>query len=827
VVTDLLDPDLDVRVAAARRCEDPMLLRTVLFCDEDARARAAAARRLGALRDERAIAWLDAALDDALPIVRAAALAGLARLRSGQTLMTPRIELALFEDPRWWVRRAAALALGVIAGPAAIDTLRRALGDPFWRVRYGALLALEAIGDDAPAWRALILAPPAVVALDYLRGRWEGHREVEPPRQAVVQDDGLRNPDPAVVLRRLLPLPDAPPAFLVESLGDPHEPLRDEAIRRLSSCADPRVLRAALAWLEPPGLPHAADATLAALARAPGSRALAETLVDDDAARWFELAWAIAWIAAAGDEELADAALRHAGHDEPRVRCQVALAAASFGRFSLVSDLAADPDVDVRAAAILRLRGERLARVPIASQRADVRRHLVEAAARERDLPRLELLGGDPDPRVRAAALGAAVRLGAALTLQLHDDEDPWIRAAALERADEAIARRLVADRDPWVRRAAVTRLERLGCAADECLADEDPWIRARAIAMTRGAVDPALLHDPSEIVRRAAADRCTEHLDRRLDELLAAPIEPAPAPAARPAPTPRPPGRTLAGIPVSELAISGVNELSRFAYDRAWSGGVNAFFFEQRYRSLAGFLRARRSAVVITGSYHGHRAGIEADVDAIRRRLRRDTLDVFLLFWARSAERIVPEVFGWMQELKRAGKVRAIGFSTHHREIAAEAIARDPWDVVMTRHSAAHPGAEETLLPLAASRGVSVIAFSSLCYGRMLDPIADLPRARAVDCYRYSIAQPAVSLALSAPRGTHELDENLEVIAAPALPAGASESLRRIGAAVRADNRRFHAMVRQPAAERLIALADQLELEGEEDRDAPGARTS
>ena len=73
------------------------------------------------------------------------------------------------------------------------------------------------------------------------------------------------------------------------------------------------------------------------------------------------------------------------------------------------------------------------------------------------------------------------------------------------------------------------------------------------------------------------------------------------------------------------------------------------------------------------------------------------------------------------LDRLKRAGKIRAAGFSTHHRELARTAIAASPWDVVMIRHSAAHPGIEAELLPTARQAGTAILTFSALCYGRMV----------------------------------------------------------------------------------------------------------
>ncbi|HWN69833.1 MAG TPA: aldo/keto reductase, partial [Haliangium sp.] len=194
--------------------------------------------------------------------------------------------------------------------------------------------------------------------------------------------------------------------------------------------------------------------------------------------------------------------------------------------------------------------------------------------------------------------------------------------------------------------------------------------------------------------------------------------------------------------------------------------------------------------------------AAIEADVDMALRRLRTDHLDVFLLFWVRSPARLSEQAFACMQRLKAAGKIRAAGFSTHHRDIACQAVTAAAWDVVMMRHSAAHPGAEEAFLPLAAARGVGVLTFSALCYGRLLEASPEHAAPSAADCYRYSLSQPGVTACISAPQRYRELVENLAVLEAPVLGQATQDALRAHGRRVHARSRDFNALVRRvPAA--------------------------
>jgi predicted aldo/keto reductase-like oxidoreductase len=161
------------------------------------------------------------------------------------------------------------------------------------------------------------------------------------------------------------------------------------------------------------------------------------------------------------------------------------------------------------------------------------------------------------------------------------------------------------------------------------------------------------------------------------------------------------------------------------------------------------------------------------------------------------------------LSRLKSEGKIERAGFSTHHRDIAAAAIARGGWDVVMTRHSAAHPGAEREVFPAADERGVGVITFSALSYGRLLREAPGAPGKpafTAADCYRYSMKQRGVLATIAAPRSSKELEHDLEVLARPSLPTETERALLEHGARVRAVSRFFNDFVRMPRSGALFS---------------------
>lgn len=509
--------------------------------------------------------------------------------------------------------------------------------------------------------------------------------------------------------------------------------------------------------------------------------------------------------------ELDDVSLqRHAGDADGRVRA--AAIAGLVERGLSVPLAAADPDPRVRAAAIV----------------------FTNAAA----------MLDDEDPSVRRAAARALVRRrGEASSrppaIRAQSSADPWLRAQLLalldgdDLDDDAIATLLLATRDgaAMVRAAAADRLahlERLGERITALLADDRHPPELRIAAWTHrlvgAALEPELALAEIDIGLASETDPAIlEHLHTLAiafgREWTAPAIELSAAarPDARaPRETARVERRQLGstGIELAPVVISGAFGLTPGSLAFAVEQGADTFFWEPRYTNLTRFLRqpSRASLQVIAGSFHADRAGIEADVELACRRLERETIDVFLLFWTRSPARLGDESLAVLRELQQRGRIRSFGFSTHDRAIGCEAIASGDWPVVMTRHSAAHHGAEHELFPHAHAAGVGVLSFSALCYGRMLRGSSVFERGpEAVDCYRYSLSQRGVSACISAPRRHRELVENLAALAHPQLDADRSDALRAHGREVHADNKRFDRLVRRggsaPLREAILEL--------------------
>lgn len=118
------------------------------------------------------------------------------------------------------------------------------------------------------------------------------------------------------------------------------------------------------------------------------------------------------------------------------------------------------------------------------------------------------------------------------------------------------------------------------------------------------------------------------------------------------------------------------------------------------------------------------------------------------------------------VEQARAEGTVHAIGLTSHQRPLAAEAVRSGRLDLVMIRYNAAHRGAEQDVFPITQQRRLPVVAFTGLRWRALLEPTPDDPPGfvppAAPDWYRFVLCQPAVSVALMAPNGSEELQENL-----------------------------------------------------------------
>ncbi len=162
---------------------------------------------------------------------------------------------------------------------------------------------------------------------------------------------------------------------------------------------------------------------------------------------------------------------------------------------------------------------------------------------------------------------------------------------------------------------------------------------------------------------------------------------------------------------------------------------------------ALRGVPRDRALIGTKVSPHHTAPRDLAAHCEASLRRLGTDYIDLYMVHWPITAPSIrhftredipipaVPEAFGALDALRRAGKIRHIGVSNFGRTQLAEALATGvPIAVNELPYSLLARAIEHDILPFCRERGVGVLGYMALLQGVLSDRharLADLPESR------------------------------------------------------------------------------------------------
>jgi aryl-alcohol dehydrogenase-like predicted oxidoreductase len=111
-------------------------------------------------------------------------------------------------------------------------------------------------------------------------------------------------------------------------------------------------------------------------------------------------------------------------------------------------------------------------------------------------------------------------------------------------------------------------------------------------------------------------------------------------------------------------------------------------------------------------------RESIRHEVEESLRRLRTDRIDLYITHW-QDPTTPIEETLGALEELKREGKIRAIGASNLSQAELETYLAAGGLDAIQEQYSMLHRDIERgRILPLCRENGVSVLSYSSLALG-------------------------------------------------------------------------------------------------------------
>jgi len=252
-----------------------------------------------------------------------------------------------------------------------------------------------------------------------------------------------------------------------------------------------------------------------------------------------------------------------------------------------------------------------------------------------------------------------------------------------------------------------------------------------------------------------------------------AAPLAlPKPVQAAKPAP--RTLGRTK--LAVSELGMGVMITPNPEVVRAALEAGVTYFDTARVYMGgrneaiLAEGLGPRRKEVVVATkcASYGSAASIAASCEQSLTALKTDWIDVYQLHGLSSRTQVLaPECLEGLAALKKAGKIRFAGVTTHSGmiEVIDAAIEAGVYDTVLTTYNFREPPGLGEAVRRAAAAGVGVIAMKIMAGGYRDAAVPALNPFQGA--LRWVLGQPGVATTIPSLVTFEQLKENLEAAAA------------------------------------------------------------
>jgi aryl-alcohol dehydrogenase-like predicted oxidoreductase len=113
----------------------------------------------------------------------------------------------------------------------------------------------------------------------------------------------------------------------------------------------------------------------------------------------------------------------------------------------------------------------------------------------------------------------------------------------------------------------------------------------------------------------------------------------------------------------------------------------------------------------------HLGRDSIFFEIEQSLKRLHTDRIDLYITHWQDPTTPIA-ETMEALLDLKRQGKIRAIGVSNVSPAELEAYVAAGPVDAIQERFSMLDHEIEQTLLPICRQRGIATLSYSSLALG-------------------------------------------------------------------------------------------------------------
>ena len=247
-------------------------------------------------------------------------------------------------------------------------------------------------------------------------------------------------------------------------------------------------------------------------------------------------------------------------------------------------------------------------------------------------------------------------------------------------------------------------------------------------------------------------------------------------------------------GLRTSPLGIGVGYHPSAKALAWAVENDINYIFWGSiKFRVVPKALKLlgkNRDKAIIAVPCYGHKfiplnTWIKFTVNRALRTLKRDYLDIFQLAYI--TKKPSDSVMEALHKLKEQGKVRHFGITTHNRKLAAELFKKPHLEFFNVRYNAANRGAENEIFPYVDDQ--VIVNFNSIRWGTLLKTAKgwpeDKPVPKAIDCYRFVLSRPEVSVCMMGISNLKQLKENAKALDMGPMSEDELKWMREFGDAV------------------------------------------
>lgn len=245
--------------------------------------------------------------------------------------------------------------------------------------------------------------------------------------------------------------------------------------------------------------------------------------------------------------------------------------------------------------------------------------------------------------------------------------------------------------------------------------------------------------------------------------------------------------------IEVSRIGISSSFGADEAVYREALERGCNYFtwgtFIRGRSSAFRSFVRhlctsGRREDVVLGLLSYSHTVFLgDRFLKSALDQLGTDYIDGLILGYY--SKKPPQRIIDWAQNLKEKGLVRAIGITTHNREVVAQLANEGTIDYFHIRYNAVHNGAEQDIFPHLDKPLPGLVSFTATAWGKLLEQKRmpkDIIAPSAGDCYRFVLARQEIDCCMMGVKNMKMFQDNMLCLEKGAMTLEEQENMRKIG---------------------------------------------